>query len=733
MAFNLDHTSSGDLKIQGAHYAFTGNFIFPKPTKSSTAHILTQGFSSINAIDGLYETLTGLLDTISTGNSISLDAYVANQNNSGRALVLNSSSQVDDAVLPNSILNCVYIVSNSGQLILSSSAKKGSIGVTTSTYQTYVLTGLFNNIDNWVPLLDPVANVSSVNQKTGVITISSCDLVGKSDFANGKNESVNIKQLSTGYADCSCLGNLQNESDFQSNLSNNYSTTTQFTDCLNNNYLTTGYVHDCVSKYPKYSETGSIFSLYTPSSSFGNILDCNVGTSAYCIACVNTSGKVDSSTIPFVSLIDTFSISSESDLVTLSTANVGDVAIDYTNKKNYILTVCGDSAYQTLSNWSAFEQTQGSVISVNGNISDNAGNVQFTTNNISGNITGVNEALNIDIKHVVDLVGYTSDGTGKYKNYSEFVSDASGYALTSVFNSISDLKSTTGHIHPFTGITNLNTCVNKIYAFKQGDNINSLNSYSYRLTPENVNTSTGSLMLGKDSKSVNNYEIVHAPGNFSEKGDAQTLELTKALLATQAGWNDVLNLNIDENSMMFITANAVSRAGASFTLEGSVMRATGDVFNEDAFSKNIRSSGTVNSDVRVLPSSDGFVFQVSGQSYWTVNLKTLSLKASSSTGFYWKSTVDNDWYNVSGNWFTTNTFTTHTDGLPTSTSQVKIFGNDGVLIDLDNQNWVQPALIDATNMTGNGYAVCFTSQNNNSFTGTVYGSVEFLGNSHFGV
>jgi hypothetical protein len=730
MAFNLDHTASGDLKIQGAHYAFTGNFIFPKPTKSTTAHILTQGHSSVNAIDGLYETLTGLLDTSSTGNSISLDAYVANENNSGRALVLNSYSEVDDSALPNSILNCVYIVSNSGQLVLSSSAKKGSIGVTTSTYQTYVLTGLFNNINNWVPLRDPVPNVSSVNGQTGLINITSSDLSGKSGFGNGKNESANINRLSTGYADCSCLGNLQNESDFQSNLSDNYSTKVEFTNCLNDYYLTTGYVHDCVSQYPQHSQTGTIFSSYVPSESFGDILSCNVGTDAYCIVCLNSSSKIDGSTIPYVALIDTFSISSQNDLTSLSDANVGDVAIDNINKKNYILTVCGDAAYQTLSNWSELQQTEGCVVSVNEIISNGGGDIQIISSNLSGNFTGTCGPLNDTISNINSLILDTCDGTGKYEDYSQFRSDVSGYALKTVFNSGIASKSPTQHLHQITGITDLNTCINNVYTFKHGNQVNSSNSFSYTLTPENTNISCGSMMFGKNSKSKYNYEIVHAGGSFNENGDAQFSEITKATFIGNPGWNNLIDIGMEKNSVSFITANVVSRAGSSFTLEGSVMRDSNISFNEDDFSKNIRTSGSISSDIRIGLTSSGFLIQASGQSYWTLKLETLNVKSNAAVGSYWTSIADNDWYNVNQNWFTDNTFTTNADALPISTSEVQIWGNNGVLIDLDNTNWVQPALIDATNVTGVGYGVCFTSQHSKCFNGTAYGTIEFLGNSY---
>jgi hypothetical protein len=247
MAFNLDHTNSGDLNLQGAHWAFTGNFNFPKPLKSNVATFLTQGFSSIGAIDGLYERLTGLLNSSEAGTSITLSAYSPTEDGSGRALIVGMDGYVDNAVLPDSIKDNVYIVSNSGQLVLSSSAKKGSIGVTTDAYQTYVLTGSFNNINNWIPLINPINCINQVNGYTGAVVIKSSDINGVS--ISDKTIETSINDIYTGYANLTCLtSEYETCADLDSCLSAFYCKTCEFSNYLGS-YATTQCVSDCLMSY----------------------------------------------------------------------------------------------------------------------------------------------------------------------------------------------------------------------------------------------------------------------------------------------------------------------------------------------------------------------------------------------------------------------------------------------------------------------------------------------------
>ena len=55
MAFNFDHTASGDMTFIGGHSAFVGEFIFPKPANIAQEGVLMVAgrFFGIEAISGL--------------------------------------------------------------------------------------------------------------------------------------------------------------------------------------------------------------------------------------------------------------------------------------------------------------------------------------------------------------------------------------------------------------------------------------------------------------------------------------------------------------------------------------------------------------------------------------------------------------------------------------------------------------------------------------------------------
>jgi hypothetical protein len=100
-------------------------------------------------------------------------------------------------------------------------------------------------------------------------------------------------------------------------------------------------------------------------------------------------------------------------------------------------------------------------------------------------------------------------------------------------------------------------------------------------------------------------------------------------------------------------------------------------------------------------------------------------------GTYWRNEINTNWFNLS-NWFVENSFQEAADRLPLSVSDVFIYGNSGVCIDMGCNLWVQPRSIDARNSTAEANTkVCIYSQNPCSFSGIVYGGVTLYGNASF--
>jgi hypothetical protein len=727
MAFNLDHTANGNLNLAGSYVAFTGSFSFPKPAVAgSSVTFITQGSANISSISGLQSCIELLVDNNDIGTASTLNA----DNSANNALLVNDNNLINISNLPDAIKSCVFVVSNSGQLVLLSEAKKGSIATTSTPYQTYILAnGTFNDISNWIPLLNPDNCVDSVNSKTGQLLISGVDLSSSAGY--GSDVELAIELLSTGYADTNYLTtNYVTENDLNSHLSP-YETASSLENQLLN-YATTECVSDCLSFYTDNNGTGALFAPYALESTFGTASESqhNVGTGNSCILCVGSLGFIDSSVLPDVSLIETFVISTPSSLTGLSTATIGDVAFDTVNKYNYILISSGENAYNTLTNWCQFSAEEGSLLSVNNHSASPNGIATIYSNDVcnpdgSSSVSDLISSIDSDVDSV----------NGDYASSGTFISDRGGYVTTSTFDSVASTKIVTGHTHATSEITDLDSCLADISALKQANKIDLEDSFSYTLDDSSSTNSCGSLILGKEGKAKNNYSLVQGAGKFAENGDAQYSSVVGKVQPSDNNWTNIVTVDMDTDSIALLNAGFISRNSDAFRLEGAVVREAGNVLIPDEFSKTTYYTGASPGDVRVCAASSSFSLQVKGQHYWTSNLEMVSTKSSgvapsNGVGLYWSNEVDSDWFNVGGNWFTENTLTTQATSLPSGSSNVFMNGSVAAVVDLDDVDWVQPNSIDTTSVTDlNG--IVFTSANNAVFNGVIYGSASFSGNASF--
>lgn len=727
MAFNLDHTASGNLSIAASYAALTGAFSFPVPANPNVPTVfLTDNSASIAAVTGLENCINSLVNCCEAGTAITLNAG----NSANNAILVNNDNLIDSSVLPDAVNSCVFVVSNSSQLTLLNQASKGSVAYTTNCYKTYVLTGIFNNINNWVGLLNPDICVDSVNGKTGVVLISGVDLSSSAGY--GSNIECAIQCISTGYVDNSCLTcEYKTTLDFANDLTQ-YST---LSDLSNNliSYPTTGQVSGCLSNYTNNDGTGSLFSPYLLSSLTGDAanVEYNVGTGISCILCIGSLGFIDDSVLPDVSLTESFLISSKDCLTGLTTATIGDVAFDTVNKLNYILVCSGVGAYADTGNWIKFSAEQGSLLNINNHTADPNSTVTLA----SEDICLVNDPMSLTISDSLVLLD-TSVGMieSDYKNSGSFDSELVNYICESLFNQIASGKSNTGHSHLICEITNLDSCISNI-PFFEANLINLEKSYSYKLSNSGLAAACGSLILGNDGKARKNYSLVQGAGAFAELGDAQYESVVCKLLPNNSNWSDIIEIPMETSSIALINASFASRAGDAFSLQGAVVRELGSACMPDEAAKSTYSTGNINSDVRVCVNSSGFVLQVKGQTYWTAGVEMVSTKSTGIVsqnliGLYWNNVNGSNWFNVSDNWFSENTLTTQATSLPSGSSNVSMNGSVAAVVDLDCANWVQPNSINTVAVT-DPKGICFTSANNATFSGTIYGAASFGGNASF--
>lgn len=255
MAFNLDHTSSGNITLQGANSAFTGVFSFPKPS-TTNAIIMTYGIFGTGAISGLYDELDLKVPTGNIKSAASFNTGIT----SGTLLTINSDGYVFDSVLPRLVLTKNFVISESSELTMLNDARSGDVATITDFYQssTYVLTGSsYSNTINWKQLENPTKCINWVNSGlttscTGAVCIYGSNLLISSgdynnsglfdsiiDLQSGNNELVSTGLMCTGYVKKSDLG---------STLTGEYFRTCNLTKCLVN-YLTITGLNSVLSGY----------------------------------------------------------------------------------------------------------------------------------------------------------------------------------------------------------------------------------------------------------------------------------------------------------------------------------------------------------------------------------------------------------------------------------------------------------------------------------------------------
>lgn len=103
---------------------------------------------------------------------------------------------------------------------------------------------------------------------------------------------------------------------------------------------------------------------YTPadSASLGTAASKNTWTSSWNVPVLDSNWKLANSTLPWVALTDTFTVSTSSDLTTLSSAEQWDLAIVTSENKTYVLS---QAPYSTASNWKQILSPTWWVTSVN--------------------------------------------------------------------------------------------------------------------------------------------------------------------------------------------------------------------------------------------------------------------------------------------------------------------------------------------------------------------------------
>ena len=157
MAFNIDHSTSGDILICGNHIGQTGTVIFPK-TALLEANILTAYKFDCYAISGLSEALDSKLNTSSAGTALFANIGIE----CGNIPPIVVGDKLPESTIPTSIINDFFVVNDFSEVVLLSEARQGDFVTVTNDEETYVLNGQFSNSGDWAMLSDPGNLVTSL-------------------------------------------------------------------------------------------------------------------------------------------------------------------------------------------------------------------------------------------------------------------------------------------------------------------------------------------------------------------------------------------------------------------------------------------------------------------------------------------------------------------------------------------------------------------------------------------
>lgn len=744
MAFNFDHTASGDMTFVGGHSAFVGEFTFPKPANTAQEAVVMVGggLFGIEAISGLQACLDS---KVPTGEFKSVGCK--NAENSACSIPLLVSDGMGGGLLavstiPASIQNTIFVSPTVNGLINLTSANKGDFATVTATSSTYVLTGsAFGVAENWLELQNADLSILSVNNYTGCVQISGNDLV----LTSGQYNGCTVDQaLDCHYA---CLVDDVNDlqacyvtyTSFDAPLGTLgcYMKTCDFTtNCLDVEFLTTGYVDACLGYYETTASFTGTVADYVPYNEVDEAAYRNTGLASgnvVVVIDVGGSGVIDKSLIPSYNYNDTFEISSSGELAQLLIDEVihpGDFAINTVEPATYI--------YKSGEGWVKFADDQGAIYFVNGHSADGSSTVTIDASDIHY-CQSENTHLNQCITAIVTGIDAIELD---YESCVHFTGERAHYSLTSVFDNIAATKSVTGHGHAMSDISGLAGCIDPMKAFVQGDLINLQCSYSLMLDPNSATTVSGALVLGKNGKAENqHFSVVNSAGCFAENGDAQTVKFVGKGSFTSNSFNDIALIPVNEFTAAFVSAEVVGRSSddsesAAYSIQGFFARESGNLNKIGCESVTTFATTDTGYGVEFITTNDYDVHlrvkgDASTEMHWVANVNYLKLTDSSNAGGggvgAYFSGANNAWYTVSNNWFTNSSLTNQASSLPDANTSVVMNGVTGALVDLSNPAWVQPASIDTTAVTDSN-GICFVS---GTFSGTIYGNATFLNGSSF--
>ena len=618
MAINFDHTSSANITLRGPENAQPNdvfNFVFPNVIGESTPSLLISGETTIGQISGLTSALSQKVQKSTTGSAASLNYGTG----AGQVVRLDNNAKIPNELIPSVAIRDVFTVTNFSELTGNSAANIGDIGIVSSENKNYILCSSGENAyatsSNWKEILFPIQTITSINSLVGDVVLDGSNVNVSSGNYNGNSIDQAISDLATVKANLSSLIDYVTTGEAASCLTC-YTTT----GCLSStllNYVTDSELSNSLSNYSTTSQINSTLSGYVLNSATGSAASLDVGTSAGNVVQLNNDGKIPNEVVPHLAITDTFIVNTSGDLISLSSAEKGDIAIATGSNKNYILK---ESDYSDITHWAQFAASVGSITGIN-QLSPVNGIITLLSSNI--NVANSNtEYDGFSISYALSGIDCRiSTINSDYLTTGEAVDLLNGYVTTGFATGVFNGKSNTGHTHEMSGITSLTGCLASISTFCVGDGSYSAVLQSSANPHYNQASGNYSIAIGSAAKAIQPYEVAQGAGLITNPGDAQSSKLIQKGTTNSNSLTTVAEICMQNNSNILFSSYIVGRAVnkyAAFRVNGSANReanaGTTQILGDVSIDTYVNTNQ--NYDVAAIPNTtDGKIeIKVSGDS-----------------------------------------------------------------------------------------------------------------------
>jgi len=571
MAINFDHTSSANITLKGPEGAPSDTFVFTFPNiiSQGSPTLLISGEATIAEISGLTNALSNKVEKSTTGSAASLNYGTS----AGQVVQLDSNGKIPNELISSVAIRDVFSVSNFTDLTMNDAASIGDIGIVSSENKNYILcssgVNAYATSGNWKEILFPLQTVTCVNGYVGDVVLDGSNVSISSGSYASETIDYAIGDLATVKANLSVLIDYATTGFVHQCLSN-YVLSTDLTTTLND-YETTSALSTTLADYSTTTQITTTLEDYVLNSSTGSAASLDVGLSAGNVVQLNNDGKIPDEVIPHLAITDTFIVNNSGDLISLTSAQKGDVAIATGSNRNYILK---ESDYSNIAHWAQFAASVGSITGING-LSPINGVITLTTSDI--------EVADSSTIYDTETISYAISGLDSritaiqndYLTDSEASNLMLDYVTTGVATGVFNSKSNVGHGHVMSDVTSLTGCLASITVFCVGDGGYSAVLASSANPHYNQACGSYSVALGQAAKTVQAYEIAQGAGLLSNPGEAQVSKLVAKQVTNSNSATAVAEICMQNYSNIVFSSYVVGRTSAgyaAFKVNGSANR-----------------------------------------------------------------------------------------------------------------------------------------------------------------